>query len=336
MNRRRGVTLIEVLVAIFVMALGLLTLLALFPLGVLTMEQAIQDDRAATAVENATALAIVQDIRHDPAWTQPQLGAVKPLYRNPNPAVFSDAPPDGPSYPVYLDPNGWRSYLPPYQSVIGGGQPNGTPIGVPRSTVSFVNSNADFLRWFTLLDDIQFDDGTKGSPAGTPSLVSNPPPTFERDNRYSWAYLVRRPMTGDPTVVELSVVVYAQRQMALNSSLQGDEAAFAATFDPSSNIVSIRWNPNVGQAPPNIRPGTWIMDTSLTPSTTQAGLFGPPHAYFYRVVGVTDTSATSMDVEVQTPLRGFPIPGAQQPLSGTIVVMEGVAEVFDKGTGWHP
>ena len=57
MIRRSGVTLIEVLVAIFVMAIGLLSLLALFPLGALNMAQAIKDERASQAAANADAVA---------------------------------------------------------------------------------------------------------------------------------------------------------------------------------------------------------------------------------------------------------------------------------------
>jgi hypothetical protein len=52
-----GVTLVEVLAAIFVMAIGLLSLLALFPLGALSMAQAIKDDRAATIAARADAFS---------------------------------------------------------------------------------------------------------------------------------------------------------------------------------------------------------------------------------------------------------------------------------------
>ena len=55
MDRRPGVTLIEVLVAIFVVALGLLALLTLFPLGALSMAQAIKDDRIALMSSNAVS-----------------------------------------------------------------------------------------------------------------------------------------------------------------------------------------------------------------------------------------------------------------------------------------
>src|SRR5687767_14193572 len=52
-SRRRGATLIEVLVAIFIMAIGLLALLTLFPIGALRMAQSIQDERTGAAAMNA-------------------------------------------------------------------------------------------------------------------------------------------------------------------------------------------------------------------------------------------------------------------------------------------
>jgi Tfp pilus assembly protein PilV len=52
-----GSTLIEVLVAIFVMGVGLLALLTLFPLGALEMAQAIPDDRTATIAADARQLS---------------------------------------------------------------------------------------------------------------------------------------------------------------------------------------------------------------------------------------------------------------------------------------
>ena len=57
MRRRPAVTLLEVLVAIFIMAIGLLALLVLFPLGALSMAEALQKDRTAAAAANASSLA---------------------------------------------------------------------------------------------------------------------------------------------------------------------------------------------------------------------------------------------------------------------------------------
>src|SRR4051812_8663543 len=56
---RRAVTLTEVLIAIFLMGIGLMAILSLFPLGAAQMAQAIQDQRAAEAATNAGALARV-------------------------------------------------------------------------------------------------------------------------------------------------------------------------------------------------------------------------------------------------------------------------------------
>ena len=52
-----GSTLVEVLAAIFVMAIGLLSLLVLFPLGALSMAEAVKDDRAATIASQANAFS---------------------------------------------------------------------------------------------------------------------------------------------------------------------------------------------------------------------------------------------------------------------------------------
>jgi Tfp pilus assembly protein PilV len=52
-DAERGVTLLEVLVAIFVNGVGLLALLTLFPLGALEMAAAIKDDRAGVIAAEA-------------------------------------------------------------------------------------------------------------------------------------------------------------------------------------------------------------------------------------------------------------------------------------------
>src|SRR5260221_187297 len=109
MTRRAGATLVEVLVAIFVMSIGLIALLVLFPLGALRMAQAIQDARCADAAANATAVSIAQNVRTDSSAINDGISDVLN-----DPGKFDGTPwpkadVDGPSYPVLIDPSGVRA-----------------------------------------------------------------------------------------------------------------------------------------------------------------------------------------------------------------------------------
>src|SRR5262249_38731404 len=107
MQRRQGATLIEVLVAIFVMGIGLIALLTLFPLGALRMAQSIQDDKCGSAVLNANAIAIMKNIRNDPRTRAPDwFPKVAVSKAAPAGETRLPADPHGPSYPVFVDPWG--------------------------------------------------------------------------------------------------------------------------------------------------------------------------------------------------------------------------------------
>ena len=54
---RQGVTLLEVLITIFIMGIGMLALLVLFPLGAVNMARALRDDRAAGSAVTAENIA---------------------------------------------------------------------------------------------------------------------------------------------------------------------------------------------------------------------------------------------------------------------------------------
>src|SRR5262245_29544219 len=112
MLRRQGATLVEVLVAMFVMAIGLLSLLALFPLGAFRMAQAINANRAADCAANATTPANAWNLRHDPlvvaAFDNPGvLPDLQPSHvaaSDPGTVTGNHRWADGPSYPVFVDP----------------------------------------------------------------------------------------------------------------------------------------------------------------------------------------------------------------------------------------
>ena len=107
-----GTTLVEVLIAIFIMGIGMIALLTLFPLGAIRMAQAIQDNSCANAVVNANAVATLWDIRNDPQVSTPPGFAVDVFKDTPAGEVRKPADPNGPSYPVFIDPVGFQYALP--------------------------------------------------------------------------------------------------------------------------------------------------------------------------------------------------------------------------------
>src|SRR5438876_5455314 len=361
---RTGATLTEVLVAIFVMAIGLLALLTLFPLGALSMAQAIKDNRTAHSGKNAFAIAeayssgvagstgsgIHSDVNVLNSSTIPGVtvfpGAavappvpqnsssyfLNPYPGNPQPAQTPPAaaqtpflapdllphyslppsapqpqanpyltgyfgvPYDGPSYPIFVDPIGWRYFG---STVLGNVPSPGSPGGassIPRQPLSGLltapSANQWLTRWCTLSDDITFNED--GSPSSNTGAV-------QRENRYTWAWLLRRPKFSDPTVVDVTVVVYSGR-----SSTSLGETAFVAAFDPTSKFVDITYS----GTKPSIRTGSWILDATMeyydirvNPLVNPVGApvnVPDPHGFFYRVVGVTDVNSTTLRLELQT------------------------------------
>lgn len=285
-HRRDGVTLTEVLVAIFVTGIGLLSLMSLFPLGAMNMAAAIKDQKAADAARNAEAVARILNVRED--------SGVFSSYFTPHDGLPTPSE-TGPSYPVYVDPQGFNSYSSPYKDRVGG-----VANGIVRVGHIAMSTQADINRWLSVHDDMSFDDGA-------PRQYS--PLSIQREGRYSWAYLCRqvRASTTAPTPygVDLTVVVYDRRPPLFN------EPTCTGMFTLGSNVATLSWS----GTPPPVRRGTWILDATLTPEI---------HGYFYRVVNTKLVSSASMQVELHQNARA----GAS---TGTAIVMENVVEVFEKG-----
>jgi hypothetical protein len=325
MNHRKGATLVEVLAAIFIMGVGLMALLTLFPLGALSMAEGIRNDRAAHIAPNAAAIAKFRGggpngvgIRNDHDPNNPNNTAWQG-YTNPDPSnnvipANQQPPPAGsPSYPVFIDPYGWLANgCASNPALTNPGRWVGST-QIPRRTVSFASTLSNIAPWFSLLDDMTFQEN--GQPA-TP---------MDRTGKYAWAYLCKQVVAGSNYGTNLSVVLYDNRPQMSNSITQtigehtytqatvGTTPVYTGSFN--SNVVSLIWN--AGQDPPPVKKGTWILDAS-TPTYL--------HGFFYRIVGVSQTSNNSMDVELQTNVR------ATTPMfGGTVVVMDNVIEVFERG-----
>ena len=78
--------------------------------------------------------------------------------------------------------------------------------------------------WFSLLDDLNFETNalpTTQNPSPPGAVVAGT--NVERTGRFTWAYMLRRPRLNDPTVVEMSVVVYSNR---VTQTVDGETCVF--------------------------------------------------------------------------------------------------------------
>jgi hypothetical protein len=170
-----------------------------------------------------------------------------------------------------------------------------------------------------MLDGITFIRGDNVGPNAVPDLTSGP---VIRDNRYTWAWLLRRPRWSDDSVIDMSVIVYSGRPTVLPPSQAGETTCLAAGAAGDNKVVL-----TYAGAKPSLRSGGWILDVSPTTIVP-----GPPavqvvYGYPYRVVNVSDTGANQITLELQTPLR--------QNVS-LVTVLEYAVEIFDRGSFVQP
>jgi prepilin-type N-terminal cleavage/methylation domain-containing protein len=361
MRRRSGVTLLEVLVAIFVMAIGLLALLVLFPLGALSMASAIQADKTSQCGFNAMAIGEMKSIAQD-GNINAGTGLYKPFdpFQNPYAAavtLLNNSDPNGPSYPVIVDPIG-------VAATGAAGQVGGAGSCMARRTVTFVDTplggqttTAAAYQWFTDLNDIDWENaspgsGVNGSMPGTPRLfipqVGATPAQFTRTIGYSWSFVLQRPRSSDATIADTQIIVYRNRSVSLTGALTLPEYLYNTVYvDTNKNTFSIDYTASNQTLPP-LRVGDWVFDN--TPITTTVGgvTYGSAHGYFYRVVGINTvynvalTNNPLIEIEVEQPIRGSLFPGAAPAFVGApqdangntlarLIVLDGVAQVYAKG-----
>jgi hypothetical protein len=326
--RRTGLGLIEVLAAVFILGVGLIALLTLFPLGVQRMGQAFRDNRSTECANAADGVMrtlwkaeVVESNQptelffHAMSYPDflipppPPPGTAVPFPHPvnvpqgmPPTTTFKDLLVSGePGYPVFVDGMGYaaRNGL---SSQYWVGDPGTT--NLPRRTLNAATDPARAQRLFSALDGLYYDDFGK--------------PTGERDMRYNFAYLLRQPNASNPKVCEMTVIVYDNRahlyvrpnsEVVLRTNAR--PGLTSLTFQLGSNDIS------------SIKAGTWLMDATVNPTPQRARL---RHAFFYRVVAVNEATG---ELELQTPIKppsdNFDV---KNYYPATFVVLHGVSGVF--------
>jgi hypothetical protein len=323
MKHRPGITLIEVLVAIFIMGIGMITLLTLFPLGALNIASALKDDRTSQAAANADSLANGKVVRHD--------GRVNGQFNNQVNAVKAmGGSLSIPSSPVYVDPHGVLQGL----GFVGRVAPVAQNPGIARTDATYVenpsgsgianlDTNLTNL-YFTLLDDYNFTNAGVPDSAGANEI--------QRYGRFTWAYMMRRPKLGDEHVVDMTVVTYYNRPPQ-NLTEERVFTTATRTLDAAGNPTTQLTIPYTAATKPKIRKGGWILDATLD-VVPGSGDPGTVRGYFYRVVDISESGGNTMTLELQYPLKSARL--GIKTTACTIVEMDNVSEVFERGTGYIP
>jgi hypothetical protein len=145
-----------------------------------------------------------------------------------------------------------------------------------------------------------------------------------RDPRYTYAYMVRRPIAGNPSSFDVTVVVYAGRSLSTVMGSFEEVACNQTVFTQGSTQVTVPFGlPGLQPQRPAIKPGGWILDATMVDTAGNSN----PQGYFYRVVDVID-NVGSLTLELQSPARLTTVVGGQ----GMLVYLDNVAEVFEKGS----
>jgi len=181
LKRRSGLTLLEVLITIFVMGIGMLSVLTLFPLAARKIGMAIDMDRATQMAANASAYASLPMTTNGPSVRQKVQQYFDGVENGLNPQDPDLAKP---------------SEILHYDLAAKNDNRNISLLGtlVPMAGWPFLNRNQ-----VVSLDEYPFND------QGAPESGSR------RSERYSSSYLFRRNRLDDETSMETIVLVYAGR-----------------------------------------------------------------------------------------------------------------------------
>jgi hypothetical protein len=343
---RGGSTLTEVLIAMFVLAIGLMGILALFPMGALQMAQAVKDERTTQTSKIMEGRAKFLWLE---AWVNAQglkdeptvLNATPEFAALDNPIVLpnqvaayvngvmpgtnyqADRLRSSPSSPVFIDPIG-QATQPAGNSRNWVGGVNGV---LARRTVTFSGVPVGTalpttvrIALCSLMDDLTFD--TNGLPANF-GVAANP--SVRRAGDYNAAWLIQRPKNNLRTEINVQVVVYRKRPPAdtFAPETRIDLNLPTTLIYPGSRQLSVTLNNGI----PVPKAGTWLLlaGTANPAGTTE------PFADFYRVVSVAGT-LPNVTIEFNRDIRAHDAQGMTFPYAGILIQMENVVEVFDKGT----
>lgn len=323
----------EVLIAIFILAVGMVSVMAFFPLGALNMVRSVRDQRCSQLATNGNTMLHAW-------WRESWLandGLIVPeevASRNEPTIECLDTDPltglsilrtdTGYSHPVMIDPLGIAAYGPSVGGFITRRHLSNGAL-YPTDPGSTTNFRRNQLRLCALPDDITFDrDGVPSNPNSVGAL--------DRGYRYSCAWIMQREHNSNPYDVRVFCLTFDNRPIDLPDGDQiypQAQLVSPGTYGDQNTIGLISPAGNL----PRTRKAGWIM-VAYHVTYPQGGVaqFKPSRwvVSFHRTIGMEDTISGSVNTRrlnleqpIQTPANFDDV---------RVVVFEKLAEVFDRGT----
>jgi prepilin-type N-terminal cleavage/methylation domain-containing protein len=295
---RHGLTLLEVLITIFVMAIGLLSVLTLFPLAARKIVRSIDSDRVNLMAANASGCEKVLGIRQA---IQSQMDME--LSSGASPLIASNI--------YHFDPIGFFGSANFITNLTWGNKfriIDSSALSPPRS----INAVKE---WMCSQDEITFE------PWGLPEA------NFRKGNRYSVSFLYRRNTLADKNSLETLMLVYSGRSIEFGNTTEKQLVVNGVDpTDPSTLVVD---DPIQGPGGPDRFFGrnSWIMDVS---DETIGGITRPRWKKFYQVQNVDGLPGGSLRVTLDKPWESPVVPFSS---SQKMVWVDYLFDWFDRGIG---
>ncbi|MFO0799017.1 MAG: prepilin-type N-terminal cleavage/methylation domain-containing protein [Gemmataceae bacterium] len=292
MSRRPGLSLTEVLVALFIMGIGTIAVLTLFPLGALNMAQAFRDDRCTQGAAQADAFLrsyVRERIDSIPNRLTPAPPGGEGFYEalsSPDPKkTFSnyfvgDDSGGSISYPVLIDPIGFKARG--GTTDVGGVQATNTWFGadngfgdgattphttaVSRRSLRSVLDRPPGIQQPLAIRICSQLDGLGYETSGLPATVGG---TIDRDGRYNWTWLVQRLSGTATSPVTITVLLFDKR--APGYAPAGAETVWVPTYAvpempnvPQRGETKLQFTGSyAANTLPNVQRGGWLLDSSI-------------------------------------------------------------------------
>ena len=352
--KRSGLTLLEVLISIFIMGIGMLSVLALFPVAASMMGTALQNYRVSEGVqlsENVADSDVVDFVRNEP-WT---------IYKSPNIPLYGNTVAGDPNRepffsPLVGDASPRFFILDQYAAQAGKSSLNGN--GADRITVGYINKTLNQINYpdttmatvapvkltssptspllnnLPLLPQVQSivnvgpsdimerfftvnNDVDLDDSGSAINLFASPQvlaPT--RYSRYTIAYFLAKSDVFSPYPTKKFLMVYGGRDLSLPPDFVRDTAVIDPSLNPNTMAVS---------SSGTYKRGEWIMAfKQLAPNSYPVGVS------FHKILNVTENS-TSTDLEVSPKIALYFQLNPPIPNNINIFLLKDVVRVVDLG-----